>query len=306
MGLRNSILLGASWWLAGLMAAEAQRPVLQLQEMLEFDRPESWAMKRSAALLMFTGMGPPGHREAGEVNLSLEGIWNPELSRGESRVGFMGSKVEDLNRLPVIPRPRGSVGIGWDTTLDLAYIPPVEIDGVTPNIFAAALERPLYECGEWMVGLRLFGQLGKIEGDITCPEWETYFPPGSLQNPFGCEYPSQDTVTLNYIGLALTGGYQLPGPIGGAIHFGAYAARADLEFQVRALYSGITDLTHQETDGWLYALTLGYSRPISEHLTLAIEGFYSPLEVQRGLLRGNTKAENDDLYHLRAMITCRF
>lgn len=293
---------------AGLLVpvAQAQRPVIGAVEEMDFNRPESWAMKRASALLLFTAMGPPERREAGEVELSLEGIWNPELSRGESRVGFQGTKVEDMNRLPVIPRPRGSIGLGWDTVLDLAYIPPVEIDGVTPNIFAAALERPIYECGDFTLGLRIYGQVGEIEGDITCPEWETYFPPGSNLNPFACEYPSSDVITMNYAGLAVVGGYQLPGPVGGAIHFGAYATHMDLEFQVDALYSGIRDLNRQETDGWVYALTLGYSRPISEHLTLAVEGFYAPLQVMRGLPSGNYQKENDDLYNVRAMITCRF
>ena len=139
-----------------VIAAQAGPPVIAFTEEVDFDRPEAWAMKRAASLLLFTGMRPPTEREAGSWEFSVEGIWNPSLSKEESRVGFEGTKVEDLNRLTIIPRPRMSVGLGWDTTLEVSYIPPVEIEGIEPNILALALERPIWHCNDWIPGVRVY------------------------------------------------------------------------------------------------------------------------------------------------------
>ena len=263
-------------------------------------------MKRAASLLLFTGLRPPQEREVWSVEFSMETIWNPDLSEEDRRVGFRGRKVEDINRLPVIPRPRLSVGLPWATTLELAYIPPVEVDGITPNIFALALERPLVKIGDLVLGLRAYGQIATLEGDITCTEEDAASPPGSPGNPFGCQGASHDELQINYAGLALTGGYKLPEEIGGDLHFGLYATYLDLEFQVNATTFGFLDQTLQVTDGWVYAVTLGYSRPIHDNCRVGLEAFYSPLRVMRSLPAGETSTENDGLFNLRAMVTYRF
>lgn len=271
-------------------------------EKLHFDRPESWAMKRTAALLMFTSLGPPEDREAGELEFSLEGIWNPNLSTAERTVGFKGTKEEDMNRLLVIPRPRVAVGIGWNTTLEASYIPPVEIDGIEPHFFALALERPIVHHCDWTLGLRIFGHTGTAQGDITCSSSD------ARDMISGCLEPSNDEVDVTYYGAALTGGYHLPEHIGGDIFFGAYATYLDMEFQVDALldsrFGPVSDKTKQLTDGWIYAVTLGYTRPINDCTHFALEAFYSPLDVMRGDIQGgDTSTENDYLFNLRAMVT---
>ncbi|NNM29474.1 MAG: hypothetical protein HKO57_08130 [Akkermansiaceae bacterium] len=306
--MKNAWRIG---WLAGAVAlalrgaAGAQVITLTTVEDLDFDRPEAWAMKRTAALLMFTSVGPPADREDGELELSLESIWNPGLSRGERTVGFKGTKEEDINRLPVVPRPRLTMGIGFNTTFELAYIPPVEIEGIEPNVLAVALERPVYRCDDLILGLRLFGQLGTAKGDITCSEDDARDGIG------GCLAPSEDEVQLNYAGLALTGGYELPENVGGSLFFGLYAAYLDLEFQVNALLEGrrfdVRDRTRQMSDGWIYGLTGGYSRPVGENCRLGVEAFYAPLDVMRGDVQGGDfSTENDSLFNLRAMLTYEF
>jgi hypothetical protein len=95
---------------------------------IDFDRPEAWAMEWTASLTLLTSIGPPRLREAGEVELGLELDWIPSLSEDERRVGFNGTKVEDFNRLDVLPRPaRGGSGMGDDA--ELAYRRPVTIEG---------------------------------------------------------------------------------------------------------------------------------------------------------------------------------
>ncbi len=308
---RTLLLAAAALMILGSPALVAAQPVLGGVEDIDLDRPEAWAMKRSASLTLLTALGPPVDREAGTVQVALELGWNPGLSEDEMRVGFNGTKVEDLNRLAVIPRPRVLVGIGRGFSLDLAWVPPVDVQGIEPNLLSAALERPIVRSGRWVLGVRAYGQIGTVKGDITCPEQEAAIPPGDSGNVFGCEEPSADEVTLDYAGIGLTGGYWITEPGGSAVHFGAFANYMDLEFQVHALTFGLRDRTLLRTDGWTYSLVGGLSLPLGTPTRLGFEAFYSPLRVDRpvfdagdGGLRVDSR--NDGLLNLRAMISYRF
>lgn len=272
-------------------------------QQLDFDRTEAWAMEWTASLTLLTSLGPPRPREAGEVEISIEAGWIPSLSEDQRRVGFNGTKVEDFNRIDVLPRPRLAVGLGWATTLELAYLPPISIEGLTPNLFSAAVERPVARSGGWTFGLRAYGQAGTVGGDITCPEDEAALPPGEPGNEFGCMEPSDDEVTLNYLGLAATAGWTIPGTTDADLHFGVYATHMDLEFQVDAITFGFRDRSRLAADGWTTAVTAGASFPVSSRLRLAFETFYTPLDVIRPPA---TTADNDPLFNVRSMLTYAF
>lgn len=269
-------------------------------EEIDFDRPEAWALKWFASVTVFTGVGAPRHRSPGEVELGLELGWIPTLSEEERRVGFNGTKVEDLNRVPVLPRPRIAVGLPGDLTLDVAWIPPIEVDGVTPNILSLALERPLLDRGRFMLGLRAIGQIGGTEGDYTCSAHDASFPPGSADNPFGCEEPSSDESTLEYLGLGVTGGFRLAGSSGATLHFAAFATSMDLELQVDAVTYGVRDRTRLVTDGWTWLVAAGGELPLGKSTSISAELAYSPLDVRRDPL--STATENDALFNVRAMV----
>ena len=69
-----ALLLGSSF-------ASAQ-PVVEETENLEFDAPESWAMKYYASLAILTGMGVPEAMGAGKIDLGFEGGFVPAQVRG--------------------------------------------------------------------------------------------------------------------------------------------------------------------------------------------------------------------------------
>ena len=276
-------------------AATSAQIIDDVEEM-GWERPESWAMKYFNSASIFTGLGPPTSREPWTFSLGLEVDTIPRLSEDQRRIGFGGAKVEDVNRVPVLVRPRLTMGLPWNVSLDVAWVPPVEISGVESNLFAVALERPIYGSGPVVLGIRIYGQIGTVSGDFTCSEDEAAFPPGSPENIWGCEAPSADELTLDYAGAAITGGYHLRQT---RFHWGAAANFMDMEFQVNAVTYGVLDRTLLLSDGWTWSLNGGASWRLGGRTSLAGELFYSPLSVVRP---PSTTRENDPLFNFRTMV----
>jgi len=273
-----AILLAAAA-LTAAAPAIAQPPVLEVTERLDFEDPESWAMAWFGSLAQLTGFGVPEARAAGSLELALEGGWVPTLSEDQRRVGFGGLKVEDLNRTAVIGRPRLSVGLGGGWSATLGWVPPVEVDGVEPDLFALSLDRPLWRRGSWRGGLRLHGQAGTIEGAITCNAADAAAGDDPRRNPFGCRQPSDDEMTIRSYGLELSAGYRLAGST--EPYLAASVQRFDNRFQVDALVFAIRDRTRQLAEGTTWSLTAGAVQPLGERGRVAVEVYYSPLEVRR-------------------------
>lgn len=275
--------------------------VLSDVERLEFDRPEAWAMSYFNSISLFTSIGVPNHRDPWEVEVGFEADWIPHLDTRQRTIGYNGIKEEDLNKLPVFVRPRVAVGLPRGWTLEVAWAPPIEINGVTSNLFALGIERPIYQGRSSIFGIRIFGQIGEVEGDFTCSDEIARHPPGSSQNPFGCEAASEDTVTLNHLGLELRAGVRLSAIT--TLQFGVAATYMDMEFQVDALTFGLRDRSLLLADGWTYSASGGASWTLSERITLGADLFYSPLDVVRPPA---DTSENDPLFTLRTLLRYRF
>jgi hypothetical protein len=265
-------------------------------EDLDWDRPEAWAMKYFNSVSILTGLGPPRARERWSFEIGLELDTIPRLSEDQRRIGFNGRKVENLNRLPLFFRPRLTIGLPATWSLDVAYIPPLEVRGVKSHLLSLGFERPIHTTGPWILGLRFYGQVGTVESDFTCSEEDASHPPGSPGNEWGCEQPSEDEVTLNYLGAAFTGGYRYRKT---DFHWGLAANYMDMEFQVDAVTFGIVDRTLLRADGWTWSFNTGASWRLGERTSLAAELFYSPLSVVRP---PSTAVENDPLLNLRTML----
>ena len=279
-----------------VFAGPTSAQVIEGTDQLDWDRPEAWAMKYFNSVSILTGLGPPVARETWAFSVGLELDSIPRLSEDQRRIGFGGVKVEDINRLPAIFRPRVTVGLPAEFSLDVAWVPPVELRGVKSNLFAIGLERPVSTAGPWTLGIRLYGQLGEIEGDFTCAEDEASFPPGSPGNIWGCEVPSEDELTLNYVGVAFTGGYGFKKT---DFHWGLAANYMDMEFQVNAITYGVIDRSLLVADGWTWSFNGGASWRLGKRYSLSAEIFYSPLSVVRP---PSTARENDPLINLRTML----
>ena len=290
----------ASSLVAAAAPAAAPTVVLNDHEDLDFDRPEAWAMAWFAAVAFPTALGtetlPPG-----AVELSLEGGWVPSLSEEQRTVGFLGEKPEDLNRASVFGRPRVAVGLPGQLVATLSWAPPVEIDGVEPNVLSASLARPLWQSDRSQLAARLFAQRGTLRGDLTCPVALAGVDDPTI-NPYGCDAPSRDEMSIELYGVELQAGTTLARwP-----RLSPYAALAwsqlEAEFQVDARRYGFLDLTLLETDGSLWTGTLGLSIDTGTRARLAGEVVYTPLDV---VGRAGKGKETDGLLNARVLLGYR-
>jgi len=277
--------------------------VLRTTEDLDSDRPAAWALNYYTSVALLAGLGTQHSREPGSVEVGFEIDWIPYLGKAERRVGFNGLKEEDLNKAPIFLRPLLTVGLPWKFAVTLSYLPPIEVFGIEPNLFAFAIERPLYERQPWTFGIRAYGQIGEVEGAYTCPSDVAKYPPGSPQNPFGCEKESSDTATLRYGGIELSGSYRFAQAGGVAPYLSVAGNFLDTRFQVDAQTFGFHDRRRVEAGTWTFSSSLGVIYPLTERLSLNTSLFYSPLWVKRA---PGTSSQNDPLFNVRAMLTYRW
>ena len=257
-------------------------------------------MKYFASASMPVGFGVPEPLDAGELDVGLEYSQIPSLTADERRVGFRGTKVEDLNKVPYLFRPAARVGLGSKLALSASWVPPVERNGAKASIFALALARPFHESPKWRLGLRLHSQFGTVEGDFTCSEQTVVAGDDPDRNPFACEAVSEDEYEVRTLGLELSSSWEL-GTEGRWEPFLALSYNwMELEFGVNALYSGLDDHTRLVTDGQtIYALAgIGYR--FGERWRLAGQIFYSPLDVVRP---PSTSTQTDELVNVRALVS---
>src|SRR5262245_13244528 len=293
-------------WLTCLLLLASTRVLLaqgQGTEHLYPARPEAWVMNYYTSATLLAGFGPPRSRPLGSIEAGIEIDWLPSLSAEERLVGFNGTTEVDTNKCPVFFRPRLTVGLPWHFALTVSYLPPIELCGVTPHLFAFALERPLYEHLPWRVGIRAYGQVGEIEGDFTCSEDTVRFAPGSPQNQLGCQKKSSDSITMRYGGLELSGSYRIAHAAGLTPYLGVAVNYLDTRFQVHALTFGFQDRRRQAADTWTFSMTAGVTYPLTERLHLSLGLFYSPLWVVRP---PNTASQNDSLFNVRSLISYQF
>jgi hypothetical protein len=155
--------------------------------------------------------------------------------------------------------------------------------------------------GAFRLGAKLYGQLGYVGGDFTCPAKAVAGGTDPAINPFGCVEPSSDRSHLRYLGLELAAAYRLDA-LGGVDPYVAVAVNAmSLAFDVHARYSGIIDSTRLETSGATISSVAGVAVPLGTAWTFDLGAFYSPLVIHR---LGEPR-RSDGLLNVRALIQLR-
>lgn len=299
MPSRTLLSLCLLLWTLPLGAQEVIAPI----DTLEPEDPEAWAMQLFASISLPTSLGPLSTLERGELSLSGELLQVPHLDQRQRTVGFGGFKEEDLNRSPVAARLRAQLGLGAGWTIEAGLAPPIEIDGVEATLLSLALEKRLWSGPRAAWALRVHGLSGEIEGDLTCTEGADHlFPPGSAENPFGCEAPSNDEMSIDSYGVEGLASWKLRGTEASPTLFGGVSwTRHEMEFQVDALTFGFRDRALLLAEDEAVAVRGGFSWPWGRSV-LGGEVLYAPLDVRR---RGDGgrfgPVESDDLVQLRLL-----
>jgi len=284
--------------LSAIPTAHAQT-VVRADEHLDADRPEAWAMNYFAASTLMTAGGQTPALAPGRWQVAVDLGHVPRLSAEQRQVGFNGFKSEDLNRSPVFGRLHGWIGLPGGWVGEIGYTPPVEVeDTEARDLVALGIGRRVLERGAYTLSVRLFGQHGRVHGDITCPERLAGVEDGE-RNPYGCQAASRDRVTLNYYGLDLTSTWAAAD---WRWHATVGAVRAETEVQVDALTYDQHDLSLLQADSVLPLFVVGAQRDLSARWSVGAELLYVPLEVRRQEGAGR---EHDPLTSLRLQLRYR-
>ena len=283
-------------WASTEPALFAQQ-VVEGKEILAKDRPEAWVMKIvTSELEMLTGVARDV--KPWSVELGLEAGWIPALNATQRRIGFNGTKEENVNRTSAYVRPRVSIGLPARVSLDLAYIPPVRLGGIRPNHLAWSLGRRIVSRSWWRLGGRVHGQFGRLRGDITCDKDTVAAGQDPIRNPYGCEAPSNDEMRVRVVGLELGSAFALSNRIEPYVTAGWNYLEG--EFQTDARYTGLHDRTLLTTSGPTLPLSAGIAYRISERIRVDANAFYTPLQVRRQGIR-----VDDGLFNLRFAVFYR-
>jgi hypothetical protein len=288
--------------LLGVPSPAAAQMVMSGVDRLTFDRPESWALKYFTSASLLSGLETPRTRQPGSVSVGLEFGALPPLTSAQQLVGYDGTEAQDLNKAPFFLRPRVTVALPARMALIVGIVPPVRMYGIKPAMLALALERPIHETASWAVGLRGYGQVGRVEGSYTCPQSVLAFEAGSAGNAEGCQAASSDVATLRYVGGEVSVAYR-PEAANRISPHGAFGVNYMTDaFQVDALTFGMVDHTRYESHGVTVSVSGGVSYGLTSRLALGVDVFYSPLSVAR---HPGVPVQNDGLLNVRALVTYR-
>ena len=257
-------------------------------------------MRYFAGTTLMTSFGESARLAPWRWSAALELGSIPHLSEEQQHVGFGGSKQEDLNKSPAFGRLRLAVGLPGNWVAELGYTPPLQLAGSQArNVFAAALGRRLIDSEPLSLSARVLGQLGKVDGDITCPGRSSGdFDP--VINPFACVVPSQDTFTANYYGADATLGWN-------AGNLELYAsggiARALLDVHVDAFVAQVHDQSRITSNGNLRWITFGARYAFDPRFSMGVEMLYVPLDVRRP---PEAPSVSDPLWSVRGQLRYSF
>ncbi len=292
-------LLGIVFLLSGLVYTNfAQTEVPD--EILDFHRPEAWAMKYFNAASLPLKSGLLDHVESGKWALDLEIAHVPRLDQRQRTVGFNGFKEEDLNKTHVFARPAIRYGLPEGFNLSINYLPPIEVFGVKPEFAGVALDKRLMFGKRWQAALRAFTQYGRVEGAFTCSSDIFEFDGDFDSNPFGCDENSNDVFRSLTYGMQALLGRSLTDSGDTFAYISASWQDSDLTFEIDAVTGGFRDNRRQVTDGVGYSIGAGVERQWSEKWRAAVSLFYFPLKIRRP---EDIDPQNDDLLQLRVQMS---
>lgn len=253
--------------------------VVDLHDEIDFDRPEAWGLKYAATVAASTILGATDDLAPGAIEMALEIAPVPSLSAEDRRLGFVGTKIEDIDRPAAFGRLRWRIGLPRGWAVGLGIVPPLRLEGLEPRLAAVDLSRVSAASPRLRLVARAAIESGEIRGDITCSANDVAAGDDRVRNPFLCEARSRDVASIDSVGIGLT--LVVKGRGGLDPYLGFAVRHLDASFQVDARYSGLHDRTRLDTDGWIGWVAAGASHRSNGGWRATAEVQYAPLQFRR-------------------------
>jgi len=170
-----------------------------------------------------------------------------------------------------------AVGLPWGLAAEVAWVPPIEVKGATPNLVGLALTRTS-RFGATSLSLRADASLGAVHAPITCDR-------DALNDPNSECFQgtlSDDSYHPNVFGLSALVGRRLGGgrvSLYGGVGYARLAPRFRVNFTNRA---GDTDRRRVEVDLDRITLTAGGTLSDVGPFALSAELHSAPADAVTG------------------------
>ena len=151
---------------AAAAPACAQSGGTRVVEEHPFDDPEGLLMGYYSAVVAFSPLGAAAKAKAWTIDLDVETGFIPPLSEDQRTAGR--DKPEATNLAPAYFRPRAAIVFPANIRLELGWLPPLELFGVTPNVGSVALSAPVAHIRAVEIVPRATYTWGTIKAPITC------------------------------------------------------------------------------------------------------------------------------------------
>ena len=137
------------------------------------DSNEAQAFAILAVPFAFSPANAPAAMSPWSARFSLEVSTVPNIDdeTATPTVCRPGKGPENTDFASVLPRPRVHVGLPAALVIEASWVPPIEVNGATPNLLGFALGRSFRLGARGMaLGVRLHATAGHIRAPITCDE----------------------------------------------------------------------------------------------------------------------------------------
>ncbi len=255
-------------------------PVAGVEQHVEIDSPEAWAMAYTASAFAPSPTRAPEDEEPGALLVGGDATYWRRLSTREEQVGFDGTAPESMDRSPLLGDLRVEAGLPGAVVAALTWTPPVDVRGVRADVVSAALRRVFWRDGAWRLDARVYGTLGRITGDITSDEATANAAPGSPGNPLSTDGESHDILNWRMMGANLLVTRALDDH-GCAAFAGVEGALLHATFHVHAEEVGVVDRTVNTTASATGGAVVGASCTPWVGVILGAAAEYIPLRIAR-------------------------
>jgi hypothetical protein len=122
--------------------------------------------------LAFSPAGMTGGLAPGAVRAGLELTAIPSIDTATATplTCRPGKGPESANLMPLLPRPRVSIGLPGAFALEASWIPPLRVAGIKANLFGLALGRRFAAGRSLELTIRGHATIGTVRAPITCDD----------------------------------------------------------------------------------------------------------------------------------------